>query len=75
MKTLIISMVLGFIIVNLFVALMTFDGILSETRLREDAKDLLILIGSGYAVAMLSFLWGTFCLPCLASISNWHTNR
>lgn len=60
MKTLIISMVLGFIIVNIFVALMTFDGILSETRLREDAKDLLILIGSGYVVAHVVILMGYF---------------
>lgn len=60
MKTLLISMILGFIIVNIFVALMTFDGILSETRLREDIKSWLILIGSGYILAHVVILMGYF---------------
>lgn len=60
MKALLISMVLGFIITNVIVALMTFDGILSEASLREDAKDFLISIGSGYIWAHVAILIGYF---------------
>lgn len=60
MKALFISMFIGFIITNVIVALMTFDGILSEAHLREDAKEFLINIGAGYGLAHIVILIGYF---------------
>lgn len=58
MKTLLISMFFGFIIVNVIVAMMTFDGILSGARLREDAKEFLTNIGAGYGIANFVLIVG-----------------
>lgn len=60
MKTLLISMVLGFIIMNVIVAMITVYNILSKARLREDAKDFLISIGSGYIWGHVVILIGYF---------------
>ena len=60
MKTLLISMVIGFIIMNVMVAMITVYNILSKARLREDAKDCLIIIGSGYIWGHVVILMGYF---------------